>query len=327
MYIDTDAVTNDAIYVTHSGNLADGKAVMHITDAGIPAADTVYVGHFAFTGTATNESVVLFADGGGKDVTGLYVDADCVDTAANLSAQATFFSDAAGNLPVLMQFYHSDAGAAAGEIQTRINFYGSDDAPAKELYAKIEVESDDVAAANPDGILWIYGDLAGTITASAGFTGNKVLLGAAASTLTTAGAWDLTLSTASTASNEPRIVLTDGATGNITITAGGTSGEIDFASPFLASSTQSLSGAGAVSLTESITEITNGGSEAITLAAGVEGQIKFLTYISGAGTSTLTPSPLAGGTTIAFDAVGETATLIYTNSSWQIIAVNGATIA
>lgn len=282
-YIDTDAVTNDAIYVTHSGNLAAGKAVMHITDGGIPAADNVYVLHAAFAGTATNESSVIFADGGGKDVTGLYVDCDCVDSAGNVSAQVALYSDAAGNLPVLMQFYHSDAGAGDGEIQARINFYGSDDAPAKELYAKIEVESDDVTAANPDGILWIYGDLAGSITASAGFTGNKVMLGAAASTLTTAGSWDLTLSTNSTAANEPKIVMTDGATGDITITAGGTSGEVVLASPMQRESSVGVtadvgSAQGNGAFTEDILEISTCGTtgDAVTLPGAEAGKVIFI---------------------------------------------------
>ena len=220
--LDTDSATADAFYITHSGNLGAGKAVMHVTDAGTPGQDNSYVGHFAFTGTATNESVVLFADGGGKDVTGLYVDSDCVYAADNLSAQITLFSDAAGDLPILMQFYHSDAGAVDGEYCAKINFFGSDDAPAKELYASIEVEQDDTTAANPDGILWIKGDLAGTNTVSAGFTGNKILVGAAASTITTAGDWDLTISTNKTGAGEPNIVMTDGSAGDITITPGTT---------------------------------------------------------------------------------------------------------
>ncbi|HEC66127.1 MAG TPA: hypothetical protein ENI23_12610, partial [bacterium] len=91
VYIDTDAATNDAVYITHSGNLASGKAVMHISDAGAPAGDDRYVLHAAYTGAASQESVVIFADGGGKDVTGIYVDCDPVYSAANLSAQMTLY--------------------------------------------------------------------------------------------------------------------------------------------------------------------------------------------------------------------------------------------
>ena len=45
------------------------------------------------------------------------------------------------------------------------------------------------------------------------------------------------------------------------------------------------------------------------------------------GTATLTPTNSTGFTTIAFDAVGENALLLFTNSGWNIISANGATIA
>ena len=330
--IDTNAATNDAFYVTHSGNLAAGKAVMHVTDGGVPAADNVYVGHFAFTGTDTAESAVLFADGGGKDVTGLLIDVDPVYSAANYAGHLTMYSNAAGDLPVFMSMIHEDAGAVSGEYCSKIFFYGSDDAPARELYASIEVEMDDTAAANPDGILWIKGDLAGTNTNSAGFTGNTVMLGAAAATLTTAGAWDLTISTALTAAGEPRIVLTDGTAGNVTVTAGNVSGEIVLASPVAHSSTETITAStgGALALTTSVSLLeTDGGGDAYTLAAGVAGQIKFVTLITfggGNGVLTLTGNPAAYDV-ITFTAVGQSALLVYTATGWMPISLQGCTIA
>lgn len=328
MYVDTAAATNDAIYISHTGNLAAGKAVLHVTDAGIPAADNVYVGHFAFAGTATAESVVLFADGGGKDVTGLYVDCDCVDTAANVSAQATLFSDAAGNLPVLMQFYHSDAGAADGEIQARINFYGSNSTPAKNLYAKIEVASDDVTAATEDGSVTIFADLNSVITASAVFTGNQVALGAAAATLTTNGAWDLTLST-NKGTDSGTIVITDAANENITITPNGT-GAIDLAGKVLHSETTTSTGAGAVAVTGTVHEITTTGTgDAMTLVNGTEGQILHIVYVAeGAGADTAILQPTSfNDTSITFTDLGEGVTLLYTAAKWYVIGNGGTTIA
>jgi hypothetical protein len=330
--IDTDAVTNDAFYVTHSGNLAAGKAVMHVTDGGTPAADNVYVGHFAFTGTATNESAVLFADGGGKDVVGCLIDCDPVYSAANNAGHLTLFSDAAGDLPVIMNMYHDDNGAASGEFCAKMFFYGHDDADAKELYGSIEVEMDDASAANPDGIVWIKGDLAGTNTNSAGFTGNTVMLGAAAATLTSAGAWDLTISTNLTAANEPKIVFTDGAAGNIDITAGGTSGEIDMNSPVAHTSTETITAGtgGALALTTSVSLLeTDAGGDAYTLAAGVAGQIKFVSLIThggGNGVLTLTGNPAAYDV-ITFTAVGQSACLVYTATGWMPISLQGCTIA
>lgn len=324
VYIDVDSATEDGFYMQSDGNIAAGKAVMHVDSGGTPAADNCYVGHFAFTGTATAESVVLFADGSGKDVTGILIDCDPAYSAANLSAQLTLFSDAAGDLPILMQFYHDDSGAASGEYCAKINFFGHDDNDAKELYASIEVEQDDASNAAPDGILWIKGDLAGTNTASAGFTGNTVMLGAAAATLTSAGSWDLTLSTALTAANEPKIVLTDGATGNITVTAGGTSGEIDLASPVLMSGTQAITGSGTINATTSITELNSTGGGAYGMDDGVEGQIKLVVFKTDPGTNAvITPTSQGGYTTHTMADAGDSVTFLFTNSAWYVIGQGG----
>jgi hypothetical protein len=41
----------------------------------------------------------------------------------------------------------------------------------------------------------------------------------------------------------------------------------------------------------------------------------------------VTPTNLTAGTQITFDAVGDTATCIFTNSSWVVIALNGAVVS
>ena len=91
---------------------------------------------------------------------------------------------------------------------------------------------------------------------------------------------------------------------------------------------QSLVGPGVVDVVTQITHFTDTGANALTLADGVEGQTKIICQIATAGgEGTLTPSHLAGGTTIAFNAVGENVHLLFTNSSWHVIGVYGATIA
>ena len=74
---------------------------------------------------------------------------------------------------------------------------------------------------------------------------------------------------------------------------------------------QSLSGAGAVDLTNLITEITTTGADALTLADGTtSGQVKIINMIVDGGDGTLTPVTAgANGTTITFDAVAESARL------------------
>ena len=92
---------------------------------------------------------------------------------------------------------------------------------------------------------------------------------------------------------------------------------------------QSLSGAGAVDLTNLVTELTTTGANALTLADGTtSGQIKIINMIVDGGDGTLTPTTFANGTTITFDAVGESATLVWNSTvGWIASSTQGATIA
>ena len=92
---------------------------------------------------------------------------------------------------------------------------------------------------------------------------------------------------------------------------------------------QSLSGAGAVDLTNLVTELTTTGANALTLADGTtSGQMKIVNMIVDGGDGTLTPTTFANGTTITFDAVGESVTLVWNSTiGWVATSVNGATVA
>ena len=94
---------------------------------------------------------------------------------------------------------------------------------------------------------------------------------------------------------------------------------------------QALSGAGAADTVNLITELTTaGGAAAVTLADGsTSGQIKIINHIvDGGGTATVTPTTFANGSTIAFDAVGESVTLVWNSTvGWVASSVNGATVA
>jgi len=109
--------------------------------------------------------------------------------------------------------------------------------------------------------------------------------------------------------------FTTNATYNATITGG----------------VQALSGAGAADLTNLITELTTAaGAAAVTLADGsTSGQVKIINHIvDGGGTATVTPTTFANGTTIAFDAVGESVTLVWNSTvGWVATSVNGATVS
>ena len=91
---------------------------------------------------------------------------------------------------------------------------------------------------------------------------------------------------------------------------------------------QQLSGAGAVDITNLVTEITTTGADALTLANGSAGQIKIITMVVDGGDGTLTPATFANGTTITFNDANDTVALLYANTiGWVIISNSGATVA
>ena len=86
----------------------------------------------------------------------------------------------------------------------------------------------------------------------------------------------------------------------------------------------------AIDVTKSITHInTTAGAHAGAMANGTNGQIKILTMIvkGGSNNSVVTPANLTGYSTITFNSVGDTVTCLFTNSSWVVIANNGAVLA
>lgn len=82
---------------------------------------------------------------------------------------------------------------------------------------------------------------------------------------------------------------------------------------------QTLTGAGAVSLTTATTWVVTTGGNALTLADGAEGQMKFIVMKTDVGAGTLTPDNLGNGATITFDDVGDSAFLYFTNSAWHFM--------
>lgn len=94
---------------------------------------------------------------------------------------------------------------------------------------------------------------------------------------------------------------------------------------------QALSGAGAVNITQLTTKFTSTATgNALTLADGVEGQIKVIVYVAeaaGGDTGILTPTNLGAGTTITFNAVGDACVLQYLGTDWWAVSLRGAVLA
>jgi hypothetical protein len=115
------------------------------------------------------------------------------------------------------------------------------------------------------------------------------------------------------------------------VTKSATTGAVTVTSSFgndVVLATQSLSGAGAVDVTNAFTALTTtGAAQALTLANGTVGEIKIITHVVDGGSAVLTPTTKIGFTTITFTGVGESAMLVYTAAGWAIVALNGAVAA
>ena len=90
-------------------------------------------------------------------------------------------------------------------------------------------------------------------------------------------------------------------------------------------SVENATGGGALSLTTAVSLITTTGTEAYTLADGIEGQIKILSMKVDGGNATITPDNLIGWTSIRFNNVHDNVQLLYGSTGWNIIALQNAT--
>lgn len=92
---------------------------------------------------------------------------------------------------------------------------------------------------------------------------------------------------------------------------------------------QSISGNGALvaNVTSAITNITTTGAATISLADGVQGQIKHFVMITDVGDAVLTPLNRLGFSQITFNDVGDTVTLMFTNNKWAVLSYYGAVVS
>ena len=86
----------------------------------------------------------------------------------------------------------------------------------------------------------------------------------------------------------------------------------------------------AIDVTSAITEINaTSATHSCAIADGADGQVKTVINTSTSGTYaiTITPTNLRGYSTITLNAPGETVTLLFKNSNWNVIAGNGYALA
>lgn len=206
----------------------------------------------------------------------------------------------------------------------------------------------------------------GTLSVARGGTGSTASTGAGSVVLATGPTLvspvlgNATASTVNkvaitTPTNSATLTLSDGKTLAAThsITLAGTDGttmtfpsttasvaRIDAAQTFAGTQTfsgtlvtgvETLTGPGAVSAAIYTTKfISTGTGNALTLADGVEGQIKIVVYVAeaaGGDTGVLTPTNLGAGTTITFNDIGDACTLQFLGTEWWAVSLRGAVLA
>ena len=94
---------------------------------------------------------------------------------------------------------------------------------------------------------------------------------------------------------------------------------------------QALSGAGSTVVANITAPITNctstGAAQVVSLANGVQGQVKICSHTVDGGDVRITPANFDGGSYVALDAVGDTVVLLFNDGAWQIIGGHGYTVA
>ena len=118
-------------------------------------------------------------------------------------------------------------------------------------------------------------------------------------------------------------------TATLTVAADGTTGHaLNLKGNLIISETVAAAAAGAIPITDPVVLLTVDGTKAYTLVDGQQaGQVLTIVCVAATNTpaGTLTPTNLNGHTNILFNAVGETATLMFHSGGWNIIGINGAT--
>jgi len=124
-----------------------------------------------------------------------------------------------------------------------------------------------------------------------------------------------------------------------TTTDGGTSVHVEeltrprnsFQNPLFMASSEDVSSGSAMDLTVATSYFTTGGAETATLAAGSDGQVKHMCMVGDSGDMVVTVTNAgwksSGTGTITFNDIGDSVTLLYVNSKWFAVGVNGVTFA
>lgn len=227
--------------------------------------------------------------------------------------------------------YHVSTTPVADDRVSRFNALGNNDNGSTAEYSTMDTVIIDPADGSESAkIVFSVADGTGGTADNLTVLPTKVQVGdgTVGGTLESQGDFDLVLQTGN--STTGNITITDGANGDITLSPNG-SGAVDIAGAEIHSDITSSTGAAAVPVTGRIHEITTTATgDALTLANGTAGQRLTLLYVAegaGADTAVLTPTTLAGGTTITFNDLGDTAELVYSSTGGWYVVGGSAVVA
>ena len=124
------------------------------------------------------------------------------------------------------------------------------------------------------------------------------------------------------AATDSLVVYDASATGTLKLTVANLINKLPTWLGFADTVTTMAADALAVPITASICHKTSGGdAETLTIVAGTSGQVLIIVMIvDGGGTATLSGAQINGS--VVFSEVGHTATLLYTNSKWNMVGGN-----
>jgi hypothetical protein len=145
-------------------------------------------------------------------------------------------------------------------------------------------------------------------------------------------AWDVTAgATVFSVGEDGATVIAGSALGTaaLTLTAGDvliSSGNLTVSGKMITSGTETIAAGGtstALSLTKTVHYIdADAGGDIFTLADGVAGQIMYIMLTSSTGVATVTPTNLAGGTSVTLNADGDSVILMFMDTEWFILGGN-----
>lgn len=175
-------------------------------------------------------------------------------------------------------------------------------------------------ATNPS---FVVDSSTGSQAAGLSVTGATAAGTVAVAVISSGGAANLTVNAKGTGT----IGIGSVSTGAVTITPATTvTGKLSLGAA-LGSTTQAITGSGAVDVITLITKMNTTGGGTYTLADGTDGQVKIAVLDVDGGDAVITPTTKTGFTTLTFDAVGDGCTLVFvTGRGWMVVGNNGVAL-